>query len=89
MTILYLLSAFLSGGVVLNALSTRVLKPWARYELGRPLECDKWGLPSKKEDKKPPKGRCNYFIGYCGHPTNSTWDERCIEHTIYMDGGRP
>ena len=84
-----LFAVFLAGvwmGIMVNE---RILKPWARRRLGRPLECDLWGLPKDKRSD-PPMVR-EYFCDYpkCGKPTGSDWDKRCIEHTIYMDGGRP
>jgi hypothetical protein len=41
---LVILLVFLSGMIFDNWLCGRILRPWARHNLGRPLEQDLWGL---------------------------------------------
>lgn len=47
---LVIVLVFILGIAAGMALNERVLKPWARRQLGRPLECDQWGLPEQWKD---------------------------------------
>lgn len=41
------LAAFFFGAALSSLFENRVIKPWARRSLKRPLECDLWGLEDK------------------------------------------